>query len=652
MAPHNKRFPGYKLSSNLEGTTSTQPRERRTWPGLWYIISLLLGLLWLAPMVTLLIFHFRNQIIGASAWCPFSRCSFNPLDSSAIRIAKKMDVNDHNILGALQFVAKALEAWFVFVAASLLYNVTMILASTSNGLPIGFLATHLEFTDLRMVFNPFFWTTATPLNTTRSGNKPSTLKWYIFGSFAFLMCILVNLMGPASAVLVLPTLQWIDTPKQLESRFNLMNLSSPPTGDSVFSNCTGAMLAARNYSCNAEPYAASLDSLLYASVANNRQVIQAVSRDVGRHDRYAGNFNAVSQELGVNFMLNTTVMLEPFLWAPNRHVLRHLHEDLTAFRTAITTTQHQQPNLRPGDTASRNALQTVLKRRGPIVVAFFNAYSTRNMSVTTIAHDKQVRCVQNWELLFHPWLGSNGTYTKCIRIGQGWNLANTNVSFKVNDANSSRKAASVNAVFSDKSAYMNTTWNQEFISTGCLVNGSIPSNKQCDWDKFFSPSRLPFSLSNSSNNIVTLEFSTPNATKQPSMFIEFMVQQLLVNYTLDTSRSRNPLTVAQVDSTSLHNLSSPAIFNLDWLLAAWSVVPNGSLSQQRAAATVLVQSLEGFKLAASASDDIKLFAFMDLLHVGVLPFLQAMSMVTYETNSISPSALVKNLDLAVSYVTN
>jgi hypothetical protein len=85
--------------------------------------------------VTLLIFHFKNHIIGASAWCPTGKCSADPLGHTAIRRAQALDAYDHNTLGALQFVAKALEVWFVFIASSLVYNVTLMLASSDNGLP-------------------------------------------------------------------------------------------------------------------------------------------------------------------------------------------------------------------------------------------------------------------------------------------------------------------------------------------------------------------------------------------------------------------------------------------------------------------------------------------------------------------------------------
>jgi hypothetical protein len=55
-------------------------------------------------------------------------------------------------LGALQFVAKVLEVWFSIVAASLVYDLTMLLATQRKGVPIGYLLTHVEFGDILTLF--------------------------------------------------------------------------------------------------------------------------------------------------------------------------------------------------------------------------------------------------------------------------------------------------------------------------------------------------------------------------------------------------------------------------------------------------------------------------------------------------------------------
>lgn len=216
-------------------------------------MSQILGLLWLAPMATLLILNWKGHVIGASAWCPRGRCSANPLSNDAIQRAQKLDKDDHNTNGALQFVAKALEVWFVFVASSLVYNVAMTFAA-KGGLPIGYLMAHLEFADLRNLIDPLLWTTPAPAKNNPGKGSLSTIKLYLFAIFAAFMCILANLMGPATAVLVLPTLQWKDILHQPGLQFASLDSGTAPAGDSAFFGCNATTLSTRNYSCTSTVY--------------------------------------------------------------------------------------------------------------------------------------------------------------------------------------------------------------------------------------------------------------------------------------------------------------------------------------------------------------------------------------------------------------
>lgn len=608
-------------SSFSKEDTIPRPRWQVSQSWIWTLISQVLGLLWLAPIITLLIFHFQNHVIGASAWCPTGKCSADPLGHAAIQRAQALDEYDHNTLGALQFVAKALEVWFVFIATSLVYNVTIMLAARGNGLPIGFLMTHVEFTDLRMLVDRLLWTTPTSPTPTPSGKRSSAVKLYLFAFFAALMCILANLMGPATAVLVLPTLQWIDTPTQLEQKFNKTGLADRPTGESVFHGCTDAMLAARKYSCNAAAYAASLDSLIDSSSATIDQFFLNPFVD--------GGGTTVTQELGISFAFNTTEDSAFVTWAPNRQVLRGLNKDLATF-VNITL---GQPFDQASDQLYNNSLQTVLKRSGPIIGIRANLYTAQNVSVTNVAHDKQVRCFDGWQ----PSAYSDDYYTKCIRVGCGWNMANANASFAVSDVKSSNSVANVDVYFSDKAAYFNSTFNPGSIPLACLANGSAPSNSHCDWDKIFSPLHLPHSLANMSSNILTLEFAMPNAPLNQRMLLELAVHNNFSTYSLDTSPSSNPLGMIQVDDITDLVLGEHAVVHPDWLLAAWSVDQNGRMTQDRAAASALVQSMR--KGLSSSTSQSALEAFTDLSFIGFFSSLQAMSMVEYHYTTPAPSAV-------------
>jgi hypothetical protein len=108
-----------------------------------FLFSLILGIAWLAPIVYLLYLNITYSVIGAAAWCPGDSCGiisyFIGTNATRAEVSAKYDNDNHNLLGALQFAAKALEVWFVYIATSLLYLVTCFLAKRQGGMlkPVG-----------------------------------------------------------------------------------------------------------------------------------------------------------------------------------------------------------------------------------------------------------------------------------------------------------------------------------------------------------------------------------------------------------------------------------------------------------------------------------------------------------------------------------
>lgn len=93
------------------------------------ILVQLLSALWLVPIITLLYLNLTGRIIGPSAWCPRGNCwvdAFNPMLAVPLKNIAKFNKDDHNLLGGLQLVAKALEIWFIAIAAAFVYLVTMV----------------------------------------------------------------------------------------------------------------------------------------------------------------------------------------------------------------------------------------------------------------------------------------------------------------------------------------------------------------------------------------------------------------------------------------------------------------------------------------------------------------------------------------------
>jgi hypothetical protein len=294
----------------------------------------------------------------------------------------------------------------------------------------------------------------------------------------------------------------------------------------------------------------------------------------------------------------------------------------------------------------QNSLQTMLKRRGPIMEVTGHAYMLQNRSVTTITQDKQIRCYSDW---FAPDLEHvNKRYTKCNRVGVGWNASNIDASFVIKGTNSSETVASVNAYFSDKTTY--TEYVPGSFPASCIANGSAPNDGSCDWDTFFSVPNLPPASKNFSSDILTVELGTMDLPSDQYLLFEFIGRSKFATYTLDSSRVTNPLHLVQVDDVREPIGSGNVIIHPDWLLAAWSVDQNGSVSHDRPAASGLLQGIEiglnaAIKFAADNHIDRQdidnpnsFFEMARLLSPVMASFLQAMTMVTYQHSPVPSSA--------------
>jgi hypothetical protein len=300
------------------------------------------GFLWLVPVVALLYLNFTEWVIGASAWCPGGHCwvnAFNPITSVPVALTKKYDKDSHNLLGGLQFVAKALEVWFGIIAAALMYMLTMKMAGKREGLPVGYLTRPMEFADLITILDPLLWKTGpSPFGPKTSTEKRVGVRvWYLIAISIFL-CVLINLMGPATAVLVIPALQWITTPDVGPQQFQQMNSASPPstttphglywsvTQDGSVA-CTEQKFSAQNYSCITElPLGNSMDSWLNTMMASDSGVDGYAS-----HKGLTFEANLTTQTTTDNSYLqilnlnnNQTVYKNQLWWVPSRQMLSQM----------------------------------------------------------------------------------------------------------------------------------------------------------------------------------------------------------------------------------------------------------------------------------------------------------------------------------------
>ena len=400
-------------------STPAAPKQKRRFGLSIHIFSHIVGFLWIAPIVALLVLNFTNHVIGASIWCPGGKCNAQAYGENAIATATRLDAEDHDILGALQFVAKALEVWFMVVATGLVYDVALFLAKSSGGLPIGYLFTHLEFGDIRNLINPLLWTSPIPHGNLMPSKPSGTWKLYLFATLAAFLTVLTNLMGPATAVLVLPTLQWVDTDKTPNQAFNSFAASSAPRGNTTIAGCDDTQLAAGDYTCTLEVYGPSTDNWLTQTLSTSAQAQQD----------YGIALLGTTQEGLVEFTINATNSAE-IIWIPSRQVLRSLSGDFINLALYVTG------NLQDNDTtapkkqpAFNNSLETVLLRQGPSLGLSATDCFPGNITVKDVDDEKQIRCLDGWTR-------DEGItrYTKCFRGGAGWSETNEVAGFYLGDA--------------------------------------------------------------------------------------------------------------------------------------------------------------------------------------------------------------------------
>lgn len=492
----------------------------------------------------------------------------------------------------------------------------MLLAAGDHGLPIGLLTSPVEFADPRSLID-----TIRAANRSRHQRTTSVSigSKFILGSFIILvafMCLIVNLMGPAVAVLVLPTLQWVELAKNASHSVKTFHLGDMPevradvrTNARVFPTCSAADIEARRFSCNTGAYAASLDTWVDATIAGSSQIVSSNNNTM---------YNGVSAEGRVFFTFNATNNITDAAWVPNRQMLREISSDLDLFLDAnsaaqssdgqyieqYTGTAEDDPTLVIDQTIVNtvtddykpyiNSLQTLLKRQGPIAGAIGNVYFPSNSSFTTLGDHKWVRCFEGYTS-YMPGLerfNEEDSYTKCLKLGRDWSPTYSLSNFSVLGENAS---ASVNIYFSEKATYLAEGLDPKLLNA-CRTNSSSATGELCPWETIFDDYHLPDYMGDMRSNLLTMELTMPY--DYPGSYVVFEAVTYVYNgtYTLDTSPVSNPNYLVQVDGlpdVALAGLQ-PVTVDPDWLLAAWAVDNNGTLYSNRSAATNLVRGLEAW----------------------------------------------------------
>lgn len=299
--------------------------------------------------------------------------------------AARFDKNDHNVVGSLQLVAKALEAWFVFVAASLLYIVTMSIASQKEGLPIGYLTKPMGSATTVTLTSWLPWANGAMARGKKNADgtryQQKLLGLVLLSIVLFVLC---SLMGPATAVLVIPSLQWIQTEKYGQRQLQHVNSDLPPLNDTnswffrwTKDYCSVEEYASGKFLCTLTPFGRSLDALAQGWISSNGRVPGLAPQDdlsFRLNATYAGSGDTRKRpEEGTVW------------WAPSRQIVSNLSTDYQNLRyisggdnKANVEAMNQQYGLLPDPyetyTDYNRSLELEIRRNGPVIGAMMNMW--------------------------------------------------------------------------------------------------------------------------------------------------------------------------------------------------------------------------------------------------------------------------------------
>jgi hypothetical protein len=615
---------------------------------LWIWFSLALGVLWLVPAIFVLSLNFRDQVVGAGVGCLFSqsnpRCRLD-YRSSKQQIQQTQDLtsDDERALAGLQIAAKALEAWFSFIAASLVYCVLKRLAGQDekDRLPVGFIHIHTECGDLR-ILPKLFWDRRRDAHRLKGWSRN---RLHLLIAFVVSVCILCNLMGPATAILVIPNLRWIDINKSSNGLFHSMRSFSRPLDANVAPSCTQAELIAGSYSCTAKSNLGTTDMVAAAVVATDDQ---SYTTDTGQAISFKSLLlPPVLQEANVSFTINFT---DYIAWIPSRQTLRALSADLSDYAGYNPQTAQY-----PDSSLFNHSLQTRLLRRGPLLGHSNQCFAARgvapgqNWKAFNLTNNQMVRCYSK-----RP-LGDSGVVWKCIPVGAGWaQFSATSSQFRIEDwqfrngtvpsANSTGQTSNGDMMVKVNSA--NASFDMDDSTFQALGN-------DFNWAAAFSKSPLPTNtVLTGPRQIVEYTREVPFLSMHGVIVKDFIYCDSqavlsLADFVLSPSDTSNAISLVEVDHLFWSNpempTPQPLYIHPDWSLAAWSVDnQNDYVGGRRGAARKIGQAFESWIAAfatnggtsdtfQSAEDFRNIFGFMGAQTLSMIPYTTIM-----ETQGASP----------------
>jgi hypothetical protein len=633
-------FPRKKARPNSTDSFSSSKSKKQRFAPFWPWLSLSFGIVWLVPAVLVLALNFRDVIIGPSIGCLTKNCNIELHSTTQIQQAQNFQKDDQWAELGLQVAAKALDAWFCFVAASLVWTIIKRLAGqdSTNSLPVGYIHLHTECSDLRVI-PKLAWGRRRDAGRKEGWNRT---RLYLFITFVTLLCVLCNLMGPATAVLVLPNLEWVDKNNNSPKTWFREVLSlTRPLNAGIIPSCTSDQLIAGDYSCALTSYLATTDMIAAAAVATDDQ-----NWPNGTNKKIPFSsllLPPVLQEVNVSFTINFTD--DYTAWIPSRQTLRSLTTDLKDYDN-MTGIYPKLNSSYPDSALFNRSLQTRLLQHGPVLGQTNQCFAAngagqtdQNWQAFNITDDQTVRCYRRNPL-------DSSVVWKCVPVGVGWTqFAAVSSQFAIEDAfrtifepalDSTGAQASNGGMMVTINA-ANASFDMDDATFQTLSN-------DFDWAAAFSKLPLP------KNTVFTgprqifeytrnIPFFTQKNESIPDfIFCDSQSMLGLADYSLNPSPLSNPIRL--VETNVITNSSSntpgpqPIYLHPDWTLAAWSVNSlNGSVGGRRAAARKIVVAFEGwvaaFATSADTSESDNFQSAQDFRNIHKFMGAQTMSLIPY-----------------------
>lgn len=288
------------------------------------------------------------------------------------------------------------------------------------------------------------------------------------------MCIIANLMGPSTAVLMIPTLQDRETPKIAVEQFDRLLSERPPAGPNAIPGCTATELSRTNYSCSLIHHGSDLNALITSDTMESNKwdddlALAEKANVTGKEWKLGGSEVAVEGILPFKFNASSE-SYGP--WALSRQTLRSLSQDLNGLASVLvgdavtnrTYTERYQPY--------NNSYSITLQRQGPVIsVGAFFSYC--NLSTIIVDKQRSISC-------YPGYYDVESDETACFRTGRGWNETNAIETFNVINAENDTDQTLIRLYWSDRSIHL-----ENATSNPCFRNDTAPEH--CNYDTLFDP---------------------------------------------------------------------------------------------------------------------------------------------------------------------